>query len=376
GNRGQVLLVFVAALLALLGIAALGIDAGYMYTVRHELQRSTDAGALAGASAFFDGSWSDAAIRALADVRARAYASKDKVAAAALSPGGEISVAFPSAERVRVAASRNVPLFFSRIFLGPTKTITAYSVAEASAAGTNVKGLKPWGIPLPWEDTNGNNKFDPGETVHKECNPEYDPSHQFCPGTRIILKIGTPGGGLGGGGGNPHQPTGTPSLQQEPGHFFALALDGTGGTVYQDAIVNGSTTPVKIGDPVTLEPGNKVGPTRHGTQVLIDADPNSAWNAEKNLPESNVYKITPQAGEKPWMDSPRVIRIPIYDPEIALTQGRSEMVIAGFAGFWIESIGNQGTIFGRYVRMPALGEAGPTLGPSSGPVLRVLRLVE
>ena len=44
GNRGQVLLVFVAALLALLGIAALGIDAGYMYTVRHELQRSADAG--------------------------------------------------------------------------------------------------------------------------------------------------------------------------------------------------------------------------------------------------------------------------------------------------------------------------------------------
>jgi hypothetical protein len=364
-----VLLVFVAALLALLGMAALGIDVGYMYTVRHELQRSTDAGALAGASAFFDGSWSDSAIRVLSDARARAYASKDKVASAALSPGGEIAVAFPSAERVRVAASRDVPLFFSRIFLGPTKTITATSVAEASAAGTNVKGLKPWGIPLPWEDTNGNDKFDPGETVHKECNPEYDPSHQFCPGTRIILKIGTPTG-------NPHHPTGVPSLQQEPGHFFALALDGTGGSIYQDAIVNGSTTPVKIGDPITLEPGNKVGPTRHGTQVLIDADPNSAWNAEKNLPESNVYKITPQAGEKPWMESPRVIRIPIYDPEIALTQGRSEMVIAGFAGFWIESIGNQGTVIGRYVRMPALGEAGPTLGPSSGPVLRVLRLVE
>jgi hypothetical protein len=369
GNRGQVLLVFVAALLALLGIAALGIDAGYMFTVRHELQRSTDAGALAGASAFFDGSWSDPAIRTLADARARAYASKDKVATAALSPGGEISVAFPSAERVRVAASRNVPLFFSRIFLGPTKTITAYSVAEASAAGTNVKGLKPWGIPLPWEDTNGNDKFDPGETVHKECDPEYDPSHQFCPGTRIILKIGTPTG-------NPNQPTGIPSLQQEPGHFFALALDGTGGNLYRDGIVNGSTTPVKIGDSIPLEPGNMVGPTRHGTQVLIDADSNSSWNAEKNLPESNEYRINPQVGEKPWMDSPRVIRIPVYDPEIALAQGRSEMVIAGFAGFWIEGIGAQGTVFGRYVQMPALGEAGPVQGPSSGPVLRVLRLVE
>lgn len=168
GNRGQVLLVFVAALLALLGVAALGIDVGYMYTVRHELQRSTDAGALAGASAFLDGSWSDAAIRALATVRARAYAAKDKVATTTLSPGGEISVAFPSAERVRVDASRNVPLFFSRIFLGATKTITAYSVAEASPVDTNVTGLKPWGIPYPWEDTNGNGLYDAGEPVHRD----------------------------------------------------------------------------------------------------------------------------------------------------------------------------------------------------------------
>ena len=369
GNRGQVLLVFVGALLALLGIAALGIDVGYMYTVRHELQRSTDAGALAGASAFLDGSWSDSAIRALADARARAFASKDKVAAAALSSGGEISVAFPAAERVRVDASRNVPLFFSRIFLGPTKTITAYSVAEASAAGTNVKGLTPWGIPFPWEDANGNGLFDPGEKVHKECDPLVDPSNQFCPGTRIILKIGTPRG-------NPHQPDGIPSLQQEPGHFFCLALDGTGSSVYRDTIVNGSQTPMKIGDSATLEPGDMVGPTRQGADDLIKGDPTSTWNAEKNLPESSVYKITPQAGEKPWMDSPRVIRIPIYNPESALAQGRSEMVVDGFAGFWIESVGQQGTIIGRYVQMSALGEAGPSQGPSSGPVIRVLRLVE
>src|SRR5512140_1690928 len=172
GNGGQVLLVFLGGLLALLGIVALGIDVGYMYTVRHELQRSTDAGALAGASAFLDGSWSDAAIRAVADVRARAYASKDKVATAALSSGGEISVAFPSTERIRVDASRNVPLFFSRIFLGATKTISAYSVAEASPVDTNVTGLKPWGIPYPWEDANGNGLFDPGETVHRDC-PEW-----------------------------------------------------------------------------------------------------------------------------------------------------------------------------------------------------------
>jgi hypothetical protein len=367
GNRGQVLLVFVAALLALLGLSALGIDVGYMYTVRHELQRSTDAGALAGASAFFDGSWSDSAIRAVADARARAFASKDKVASSTLSSGGQISVAFPSAERVRVDASRNVPLFFSRIFLGPTKTITAYSVAEASVVDTNVKGLKPWGIPFPWEDKNGNDLFDPGETVHRDC-PEgiTNPSSYFCPGTQVILKIGTPKN-------SPKNPSGLPSLQQEPGHFFALDFDGSGASGYRQAIEGESAYPVSLGDSIALEPGNMVGPTVQGTKALLDGDPNSQWNALTALPESDRF----HADDGSWMNSPRVIRIPVYDPETALTNGRTDMVVAGFAGFWIESIEHhQGTVIGRYIPMRAFGQAGPAAGPTAGPVLKTLRLVE
>jgi len=421
GNRGQVLIVFVAALLALLGVAALGVDVGYMYTVHHELQRSTDAGALAGASAFFDGSWSDSAIRSLSDTRARTFAAKDKVANASLVASKEISVGFPGPERVRVDASRTVPLFFSRLFLGPTKTITAHSVAEASAVGTNVKGLKPWGIPFPWEDTNGNDLYDAGEAVYRDCPPEnimrsalfpwtmpreaggggkpalpesllaratgwlgdalttppafaciapppYPPpnetSNYFCAGTRVVLKIGTPQN-------SPKNPSGIPSLQQESGHFFALALDGKGGSVYRDTIVDGSHTSYSVGDAVTLEPGNMVGPTRQGVSDLIAADRLSTWNDEKNLPESSLY----HAGDGSWMNSPRVIRIPLYDPEVALHNGRTNMVIAAFGGFWIESIGTQGTIYGRFIPSHAFG-AGPVQGPASGPVLRVLRLVE
>ncbi|MBF8260195.1 MAG: Tad protein [Actinobacteria bacterium] len=349
-NRGQVLLIFLAGLLGLLGITALGVDVGYMYTARHELQRCTDAGALAGASAFIHGSWSDPGVRALADSRARAFAAKDKVATSTLAPASEVSVAFPAAERVRVQASRTVPLFFSRLFLGPTRTITATSVAEASAVGSNVKGLKPWGIPYPWEDTDGDGLFDAGETVHRDCPDGVpDPSRYFCPGTRVILKIGTPKGSSK----NPNN--GIPSTQQESGH----------------TIVNGSQTAYSVGDAITLEPGNMVGPTRQGTNELIDADPQSAWNNEKNLPESSQY----HANDGSWMNSPRVIRIPIYDPEAALTNGRTDMVVAAFGGFWIESIGNQGTVYGRYIPLQAFG-AGPLQGPSSGPVLKVLRLVE
>src|SRR3972149_4573778 len=135
GIRGQVLLVFLAGLLALLGIAALGIDVGYLYTVRHELQRCTDAGALAGASAFLSGKWPAAAPRPGADGRARAFAAKDKVAPSILSAGSEVAVAFPAQDRVRVDATRHVNLFFARLFLGPTRTGTAYSIAEAAVVG-------------------------------------------------------------------------------------------------------------------------------------------------------------------------------------------------------------------------------------------------
>ena len=367
GNRGQVLVVFLAALLALLGVAALGVDVGYMYTVRHELQRCTDAGALAGASAFFDGSWSDSAIRAVADVRARAYASRDRVATSTLGDSGQLAVGFPAAERVRVDASRNVPLFFSRLFLGPTRTITAYSVAEASMVDTNVKGLKPWGIPYPWEDTNGNGLFDPGETVHRDCpDGVVDPSRYFCPGSRVILKIGTPQN-------SPKNPSGLPSLQQEPGHFFALDFDGSGASGYRQAIEGESAFPVSQGDSIALEPGNMVGPTVQGARTLLDADPASQWNGAAGLPESNLFR----ADDGSWMNSPRVIRIPIYDPEVSLSNGKTSMVVAGFAGFWIESIEHhQGTVIGRYIPMRAFGQAGPAAGPATGPVLKTLRLVE
>jgi uncharacterized membrane protein len=54
-NRGQILVLFVLALVVLIGMAALGVDVGYMYSVRHDLQRCADAGALAGASRFIPG---------------------------------------------------------------------------------------------------------------------------------------------------------------------------------------------------------------------------------------------------------------------------------------------------------------------------------
>jgi uncharacterized membrane protein len=135
GHRGQVLVLVAIALFALLGFAALAVDVGYMYTVRHELQRCADAGALAGASFFKEGgTWSPALdpVTSPPAVRARDYASRDMVGTSRLDPAvGEVAVNFPLDNQVRVTTSRNVTLFFAPIFGMGNMTIGASAVARA-----------------------------------------------------------------------------------------------------------------------------------------------------------------------------------------------------------------------------------------------------
>jgi hypothetical protein len=373
-RKGQVLVLFVFALAALLGLAALGVDVGYMYTVRHELQRCADSGALAGASAFYDGDWNDTGVRTVAEARANSFASKENVVRMPLAPGSEIGVAFNAGPgRIRVDTSRTVPLFFSRLFLGATKLVRASAVAEAAVVDRHVRNLKPWIIPFPWEDIDGDGLYDPGEPVHRDC-PEgtVDKRFYFCQGTQVILKVGTPYN-------SPSSPSDIPSLQQEAGHFFALDF-GTGASGYRDSIKSdGASSPLlSIGDETVLETGNMVGPTLQAASgdgdSLISQDPTSYWNEGKNLPESDLYHID----DGSWMASPRIVRIPVYDPEEATKSGKVTLTVASFAGFWVERVDQHlGTVVGRFVPLQAKGEsAGPLGGVHPGPNLRVLRLVE
>ena len=148
GERGQVLVFVALAIFVILGLAALGIDVGYMYSVRHELQRSADAGALAGATPFATQDWNDVSARASADALAREYASKDPVVRTPLNPNTEVVVTFPSDRygHIAVDTSRNVNMFFARIFGIQNRTITAHAMARVT--NTDQKAcVKPWAIP-------------------------------------------------------------------------------------------------------------------------------------------------------------------------------------------------------------------------------------
>jgi len=142
-DKGQVLVLVALAIFVLLGFAALGIDVGFMYSVRHELQRSADAGALAGASRWIEpgSAWSsNFSDQVMVESRERAkdYATKDKVATTALDRLSDVAVDFPSQDRIRVTTQRTAPLFFARVLGRDNQVISATAVAEAAVADTGV----------------------------------------------------------------------------------------------------------------------------------------------------------------------------------------------------------------------------------------------
>jgi len=301
-NRGQIIVLFVLSLVIIIGLAALGVDVGYMYVVRHELQRSADSGALAGASYFKEtGYWSSVAgdpQMQIAEARAREFATKDDVINSPLD-NTEVFVSFPEYYKIRVGTERTINLFFAKLFLGPTTTIHAYAIAEAYAVSKNVNCLVPWGMPAPWVDANGNDIFDDGDTFtwvdpndpsalqnYKDTNctspitqwdeanhvidgPQYARDDYLCDGSLQVAKL-TPG---------PNDNTVT--NERVPGNFYGMdyydlvqscpGMEKTHGADFYRYMIKHScectftadvseTFPT-VGDPLTTLPGNMVGPT-------------------------------------------------------------------------------------------------------------------
>ena len=136
-RQGYVAILVALSWLALCGVAALSFDLSRMYTRKAEAQKTADASSLVGAAAYggaFDADQnnpgSDAQHLALALQKAREYAvlngyDTTKGATVNGAPGtGEESGLY------RVTVSRPEPVFFARVFFGPTMTIFGTAAAE------------------------------------------------------------------------------------------------------------------------------------------------------------------------------------------------------------------------------------------------------
>jgi hypothetical protein len=117
-----------------------------------------------------------------------------------------------------------------------------------------------------------------------------------------------------------------------------------------------------------------VGPTKQAVDRLMDGDRGAQWvgPASGRDREDWVSGSTAIGG---WERSSRLVKIPLYDPAERLASGRTDILVAGFAAFWLEGYEpGQGTVTARFVSADIKGSSAS--GPAPGLALRVLRLVE
>lgn len=142
-DRGAVAVTVAVLLIVFLGLTALAVDMGYLYTVKRQLQASADAGALAGVRELLEGA-DEVGVLAVAEEYAVYNAENpgDGLFMIEDEPLTEVGPNF-----VRVTVEKESPLFFGRIFVPDNANIQA--TAEARVAYiTGMRNLVPLGLPI------------------------------------------------------------------------------------------------------------------------------------------------------------------------------------------------------------------------------------
>ncbi|HET9481228.1 MAG TPA: pilus assembly protein TadG-related protein [Candidatus Polarisedimenticolia bacterium] len=349
-RRGASLMFTAIAMVVLLGMAALAIDVGMLYTAKGQAQNAADAGALAGAGALLL-SPTDAAN---ATNVAESFAEKHQMIHqdVEIDPAADVQVDLANF-RVTVTARRinargnAVPTFFAKILGWDLVDVQATAVAEVGPALT-ASCLKPWAIPDAYDDVNGNGTFDAGDYYEPgvtSFGTDYR-NNNFDFGTQLVLKQADPGDTVA------------------PGQFYPIDLplpSGpiVGGDRYRENIESCNGQIVDIGDSVMTENGNMIGPTKQGVDALVSQDPDATWDSTLGVVNSDF----------PPGASPRIVRVPMFDPRFPPTSGKQDVLVTNIAGFFIEGISGSGVVTGRLMPTTGTGVGSP------GSMISSVRLV-
>src|SRR3990172_669194 len=358
GEEGSIFIWSAVGLAVLIAFAAFATDIPYVYVARHQAQTAADAGALSGAYGLLSGPG-----QARAD--AKAIAVRTPIIGQFLTPGqvdaftcnsngGAIDRCLANSanpDQVTCITYRDVahgnpmPLFLMpvlQLFGGGRATAGAsgWDAANVSALATarlsnacSGDCFKPWSIADRWTEKSipPNGQFDVGIDEYEPVTTGYRyPADHWL---QVTLKVGSPQAAL------------------TPGFFYAVdfpplnrGTPATGGRDYRHNIATcGPGRFVDVGGQVQVEPGNMVGPTRLGTQALIDLDPGAFWNG------------TAVAGSAFGSTSPRLIRIGFFDPRLPVVSGRTYVTVIKVGGFFIEGVVAGGDVVGYYTQVIAFG---------------------
>ncbi len=284
-TKGSIAVVAAAAIVVLTGMTALAVDVGVLYLNRFQVANAADAAALAGGQEL--PSRPDEALSIASNYAAlnkRAGASGDVVQPVLSNGNTELTV----------TVSRNVPLFFAKIWGKYHSVVQASATVAVKTYTGGGSGIVPFGIE----------------------------KQDFVYGQTYTLKLG--------GGSGYH------------GNFQALGLGGNGASNYLSNIKYGYKGSFKIGDWISTEPGNMSGPTASGVSYRLGLDPSSSFDTVES-------------------SSARIITVPVIDSlEVS---GRKDVLIVGFAAFYLEGSGGSGHnsfVYGKFREMVMPGDGSPS----------------
>ncbi len=222
-ERGQTILLVAISLVSLLAMAALAIDIVTLYVASSQIQRTTDAAALAGAKAIADSGFTTLppadpnynTAQTLAQTMATTAVNSMVGTATINLVSGQLPVmpapptfdftTHPGSFQITVSLkSANLPTFFSKIWSGSAPTVTATATAEAYNPG-NIQNFTPIApkVVKPWLVANadpiqGTQFITPatgaveanvvGEQFYltSDCNPNASPNCASAPSNQLI----------------------------------------------------------------------------------------------------------------------------------------------------------------------------------------------
>ncbi|HUP01720.1 MAG TPA: pilus assembly protein TadG-related protein [Gemmatimonadota bacterium] len=390
GERGSTIVLVSLAIAGLLGIVALAVDIGMLFTARGEAQRAADAAALAGAGSLIVEPGNEDRARTVAIRYGNLNTVRDETAG--VQP--EDVVVDLDADQVTVTVYRTeergsaVATWFANVFGVAAVDVAARATAEAAPTGA-AACVSPFSVADGFLDQDGDGIFDEGED-------EYDPEvhgygtswrntgspgddglgYENDRGREVVIK----GGGPGQAGGNPGNQGGS---EPGTGPGWYLPWDhpqveenvcpggpgGQGASCYQWAIENCHPAVISIGQQYWTANGAMDEPTFEGVQTLIDADPDAYWDTGTNTVAGSIH------GED-WEASSRIVIVPTFDPSREFESGKQPIEFTNFIAVYIEAVEGEGTF--QKVRGRILGATGVSGGDpdAMASAAKSVRLVE
>jgi Flp pilus assembly protein TadG len=279
-RKGTSTVLFAAALTVLAACAALTIDIGAIVAEKSRLSAAVDAAALAGVQELMTGSGD-------VNIIVNNYLAKN----VGTLENSEISIGSDN-KSVQVSAVRNIQSYFSQILGHSFSQISATAAAKAETI-QSLKGARPLAVI----------------------------QQTFTYGQQYTLKEGAGDG--------------------TSGNYAAIALGGTGGSIYRDNLLGGYAGVITVNDLIQTETGNIAGITETCITHLINSCTHSP-SCTYNSYNSNCTRIIP---------------IPVVNT--LEVNGRKYIKVLGFATFFLEGVtnhGGQADVTGRFITYSTEGE--------------------